>query len=140
MFLWGKTHPNAQCNISSFWIEKLSYFLFFQFSFFFYCLLIPLLRAPSKDAQIQINLNIWNSNRSSHLRRSVRNCVLRNFAIFTGKHLCQTLFLIKLQASAYNFIKKQTLAQVFSCECSEISKNTFFTEHVWATAYRVNFV
>ena len=28
----------------------------------------------------------------------------------------------------------ETLAQVFSCEFCEISKNTFFTEHVWATA------
>ena len=27
---------------------------------------------------------------------------------------------------AYNFIKKETLAQVFSCEFCEISKNTFF--------------
>ena len=35
---------------------------------------------------------------------------------------------------ACNFIKKESLAQVFSCECCEISKNTFFTEHVWTTA------
>ena len=35
---------------------------------------------------------------------------------------------------ACNFIKKETLAQVFSCEFWEISKNTFFTEHLWATA------
>ena len=49
---------------------------------------------------------------------------------FTRKHLCQSLFLIKLQA----FIKKETLAQVLSCECCEISKNTFFTEHLWTTA------
>ena len=36
-------------------------------------------------------------------------------------------FLIKLQASASacNFIKKETLAHVFSCEFCEISKNTF---------------
>ena len=34
-------------------------------------------------------------------------------------------FLIKLQAQACNFIKKETLAQVFSCEFCEISKNTF---------------
>ena len=39
-------------------------------------------------------------------------------------------FLIK----AYNFIKKETLAQVFSCEFCEIFKNTFFTEHLWTTA------
>ena len=29
---------------------------------------------------------------------------------------------------------KEPLAQVFSCEFSEISKNTFFTDHVWSTA------
>ena len=30
--------------------------------------------------------------------------------------------------------KREALAQVFSCEFCEISKNTFFTEHLWATA------
>ena len=35
-------------------------------------------------------------------------------------------FLIKLQARPCNFSKKETLAQVFSCEFCEISKNTFF--------------
>ena len=34
-------------------------------------------------------------------------------------------FLIKLQALACNFIKKETLAQVFSCEFFKISKYTF---------------
>ena len=33
-----------------------------------------------------------------------------------------------------NFIKKENLAQMFSCELCEISKNTFFTEHLWTTA------
>ena len=41
-------------------------------------------------------------------------------------------FLIKLQASC-NFIKKETLAQVFCCEFCEIFKNTFFTELLRAT-------
>ena len=31
---------------------------------------------------------------------------------------------------ACNFIKKETLAQVFSCEFCEISKNTFLTEQL----------
>ena len=35
-------------------------------------------------------------------------------------------FLTKLQASACKFIKKDSLAQVSSCEFCEISKNTFF--------------
>ena len=47
---------------------------------------------------------------------------------FTGKHLWQNLIL------ACNFIKKETLAQVFCCEFCEIFKNLFFTEHLWATA------
>ena len=51
--------------------------------------------------------------------------VLRNFAKFTGKHLCQSLFLIKLLALPCNFIKKETLIQVFSCEFYEISKCNF---------------
>ena len=32
---------------------------------------------------------------------------------------------MKLQASACNFIKKETLAQVFSCEFCENTKNSF---------------
>ena len=52
--------------------------------------------------------------------------VLRNFIKFTGKHLCQSLILIKLQGEAYNFIKKETLAQLFPCEFCEIYKNTSF--------------
>ena len=35
---------------------------------------------------------------------------------------------------AGNFIKKETLTQVFSCEFFKISKNTFYTEHLWANA------
>ena len=52
--------------------------------------------------------------------------VLRNFAKFTGKHLCQSLFFNKVAGGACNFIKKETLAQVFSCELCEISKYTSF--------------
>ena len=51
-------------------------------------------------------------------------CVLKNFAIFAGKHLCQILFL------SCNFIKNETLAQGFSCEFCKIFKS-FFTEHLW---------
>ena len=47
--------------------------------------------------------------------------VLRNVVKFTGKHQC-------------NFIKREALAQMFSCEFYEISKNTLFTEHLWTTA------
>ena len=36
-------------------------------------------------------------------------------------------FLVKLHA--WNFIKKESLAQVFSCEFRKICKNTLFPEH-----------
>ena len=45
-----------------------------------------------------------------------------NFTKFTGKRLCAALF--------FNFIEKETLAQVFSYEFCEISTKSFFTEHL----------
>ena len=41
---------------------------------------------------------------------------------------------IRLQALGLQLIKEEALAQVFSCEFCDISKNTLFTEHLWATA------
>ena len=63
--------------------------------------------------------------RNSRPKVFCKKGVLRNFSKFRGKHLYQSLFLNKV-------IKKE--AQVFSCEFCEISKNTFFTEHLWAAA------
>ena len=51
------------------------------------------------------------------------------------ENTCVTVsFLIKLQLEVCNFIKKETLAQVFSCEFCEISKNIFFKKHLRVTA------
>ena len=60
--------------------------------------------------------------------------VLRNFAKITGKQLCQSLCFNKVADQACNFIKIETLAQVFSCEFGEISRNTFFSLHLRETA------
>ena len=49
-----------------------------------------------------------------------------NFTKFSEKHLCQSLFLNKVAGLACNFIKKETLAQVFFCEFREIFQNTVF--------------
>ena len=59
-------------------------------------------------------LKMYRSNRPEVF---CKKGVVRNFTKFTGKHLCQSLF--------FNFIKKETLAQVFSCQFCEISKDTF---------------
>ena len=60
------------------------------------------------------------NNRSSGPEVFCKKDVLKNFAKFTGKHLCQSIF----------FNKVAGLAQVFSCEFCKILKNTFFTEHL----------
>ena len=60
--------------------------------------------------------------RSSRPEVFCKKGVLRNFAKLTGR------------PEACNLIKKETLAQVFFCEFCEIFKNTFLTEHFWATA------
>ena len=83
--------------------------------------------------------------RSKHRRCSIKKALLKDFAVFTGKHLClfnkETLqrvdaatCRVESRSLACNFIKKETLAQVFSCEFCETSKNTFFTEHIWTAA------
>ena len=74
-------------------------------------------------------------DRSSHRRYSLKKGVLKNFVKFTGKHLCQNPAAATLFS---NFIKKETLAQVFCCEFCKISKNTFFSEHRGETASYVN--
>ena len=65
--------------------------------------------------------------RGSQRRCSVRKGVLRNFAKFTRKHLCQSLFFDK-------FAGQENLTQVFSCEFCEIFKDTCCTEEPRATA------
>ena len=60
------------------------------------------------ERKMNFPVKALNNHRSSHRRCSVRKVVLRNFAKFTGKHLCQSEF-------------------------CEISKKTF-TEHLWAAA------
>ena len=68
-------------------------------------------------------IRIWflsrvRKSRSSLLEVFCKKGVLRNFAKFTGKYLCQSLFFNK---------------QVFSCEFCKISENTLFyrTPPVW---------
>ena len=53
---------------------------------------------------------------------------------FTRKHLCWSLFLIKLQAlKGCNFIKNSP-TQMFSYEYCEIFNNTYFEEHLRTAA------
>ena len=67
----------------------------------------------------------FSKNRNSHPRFSLKKCVLKNFAKFTGKHLARISFLIKLQ--------------VFLCEYCDIFRDTFFREHLLDTASEIRF-
>ena len=58
-------------------------------------------------------------------RCSVKKVLLKFTQNSQENTLARVSYLIKLQVSACNFIKKETLAQVFSCEFCEILKNTY---------------
>ena len=59
-------------------------------------------------------------------RCSIKKCVPKNSAKFTGKHLCQNLFFNKVANLRPATLLRKRLAQVLSCGFCEISKNTFF--------------
>ena len=66
--------------------------------------------------------------RSSHPVVFCEKGVLEKFAKFTVKHLCQSFFLIKLQASSLQlYWKKYSGGGVFLWIL--LNKNTFFIEH-----------
>ena len=109
--------------------------------------LVPLFRTSLFRVVLSFYISIYGS---SHRRYSVKKCILKNFANFTGKHLCWSLFFIKLQALCWSLfsIKLQAFrlaillkrdsktrpatfsTQVFSCEICKILKNTYFEEHL----------
>ena len=62
-------------------------------------------------------------DRSSHRRCSVRKDVLRNFAKFTEKHLCQGLFMSGPKAC--NFIKKRLWHRCFPVNFAKVLRTLF---------------
>ena len=57
--------------------------------------------------------------RSSHRRHSVKKCGLKQFVIFTGKHLCWSLFFNKLQECPLDILV-QLIVQGSTIYCSKI--------------------
>ena len=72
----------------------------------------------------------WNQKQPSEV--FYKKAVLKNFAIFTGKHLCWSLFLIKLQA--FRPDSKRDPSTCISCESCEMLKNISFEEHLQTVA------
>ena len=75
------------------------------------------------------------SRRSSHRSCSLKKLFLKVLQN-SQKSICVGVsdLLTVNRPVAYNFIKKENSAQVFSCEFCEFFKNAFFTEQLWATA------
>ena len=69
--------------------------------------------------------DVARNHRSSGPEVLCKKGVPRNFAKFTGKHMCQSLFFNKVGGLRLATSLKRDLAQVFSCEFCEVSKNTF---------------
>ena len=63
---------------------------------------------------------LLNKNRSGRSQMFFKIVVLKNFASFTGRHLCWSLFLIKLQAWRPATLLKR-----------DSNTTTFFTGHLW---------
>ena len=64
-------------------------------------------------------------NRSSHPEVFVEKAFLEISQNSQESTCARVSFSIKFQAEACNFIQKETLAQLFSCEFCKISKNSF---------------
>ena len=60
------------------------------------------------------------------------------FSNFISTQILNFIFMLLVKSRydsvACNFVKKEILAEAFSCEFCQISKNTFFTEHLWTIA------
>ena len=71
-------------------------------------------------------------NKKLEIQKQSPRGVLRNFTKFSRKLLCHSLFFNNVTGKRpATLLKKETLAQMFSCEFCEISKNTPFYRNLW---------
>ena len=81
----------------------------------------------------------WNP-KSSQQRCSVKEGFFKSFTNLAGKHLCSSLFLIKLQAfSAITLLKRDSNTGAFLWIC-KILKNIYFEEHLRKTASGIHII
>ena len=66
--------------------------------------------------------------RNNHRRRSVKKGVPRNFAKFTGKYLCQSLFFNKKRPAT--LLKKRLGHMYFPLNFAKFLITPFLTEHL----------
>ena len=70
------------------------------------------------------NRTPYDGSRITRLTVFYKKTVLKNFAKFTGKRLCRSLFFDKVAGGVCNFIKREPLTLVFSLEFCEILRTS----------------
>ena len=128
-----------QCFPSTDWpLFKIQLHIFW-YSIINYKLFVELELSPKGKLKYSA-LSLYNAFSRSNHRRSLWNLWTTTFCLDSlrvlrcglhSKWFIRKWF--KKEPQACNFIKKEAMAQVFSCEFCEISKNTFSTEHLWTT-------
>ena len=74
-----------------------------------------------------ITISVLNKGRSSCPEMFSKKGVLRNFAKFTGKHLCQSPFFIKVAG-----LRQERLwHRCFPVNFAKFLRTAFITEHIW---------
>ena len=73
-------------------------------------------------------------DKNQPLEVSYKKTVLKHFVIFRGKYLFWSLFLMRRRAESLQLYYKETPAKVFFCDYCQISKNTYFEEHLRTAA------
>ena len=61
-----------------------------------------------------------------------KKSVFRNFAKFTGKHLCLSLFFNKVVGGSARLLKKRLWHRCFPVNFTKFQRSPFFTEHLWS--------
>ena len=69
--------------------------------------------------------------KTSHRRCSIKKAVLKNFAIFTGKHPCWGLLLIKFKP-----FKKEIPTLIFPVDTAKFLRKPIL-KNIWTAAYRL---
>ena len=64
-------------------------------------------------------------HRSSHQRCSMKKGVVKSFAKFTGKHLCQSPIFSKVAGGACSFIKKRLCHRCFPVSFAKFPRTPF---------------
>ena len=64
-----------------------------------------------------------------------KKVALKSFAKFTQGNTCAGVSIVKKLQDTRDFINKETLAHVFSCEFSEIFRGNFFAGHLQTATF-----